>query len=58
MTYALTHEEISPSPSSGWDLGLWADIYAFGLGLRPQGWDLYAEAVEGKGEEGKRFPHV
>ena len=27
MTYAFTHEEISPSPSSsGWDLGLWAEI--------------------------------
>ena len=26
MTYAFTNEEISPSLSSGWDLGVWADI--------------------------------
>ena len=31
MTYAFTHEEISLSPSSsGWDLGLWAEIWAWG----------------------------
>ena len=49
MTYAFTHEEIFPypSPSSGWDLGLWAEIEALGLGcwatgLRfgSQGWIL------------------
>ena len=27
VTYAFTHEEISPSsPSCGWNLGLWAEI--------------------------------
>ena len=49
MTYAFTHEEIFPYPSSssGWDLGLWAEIEALGLGcwatgLRfgSQGWIL------------------
>ena len=42
MTYAFAHEEIplSPPPSSGWDLGLWAKIQALGLGFEPQGWDL------------------
>ena len=27
MTYAFTHEEICPSPSSsGWELGLWDEV--------------------------------
>ena len=42
MNYAFTHEEIFPypSPSSGWDLGLWAEIEALGLGSVPKGLDL------------------
>ena len=35
MTYAFTHEEISPSPSGGWHLGLGAEIKAARLGLGP-----------------------
>ena len=34
MTYAFTHEEISPSTSSfsGWDLSLWAEVKAVARG--------------------------
>ena len=35
-----TYEEFSPSPSSDWDLGLWAEIESLGLGFVPKGWDL------------------
>ena len=46
MTYAFTHEEISPpSPSSGWDFGLGAGIWASELVFVPQGWILCLRLV-------------
>ena len=44
MPYAFTHVEVFLSPSSSWDLGLWAEIKALGLGFGPRGWDLSLEA--------------
>ena len=47
MTYAFTHEKISPpphSPSSGWDLGIWAEILALGMGFWASGLDFDLEA--------------
>ena len=42
MTYAFTHEEICPSPSSsGWELGLWDEVYDLELGFGLQGWIFF-----------------
>ena len=42
MTYGFTHEDIfPPSPSSGWDLGHWAENKALRAGVLGLGaWDL------------------
>ena len=42
MTYAFTHEEISPSPSSsGWEFGLRDEVWDLELGFGLQGWIFF-----------------